>query len=65
MQATLAELHRETDRVIRPVIHDGQKLILTDQGEACAEIIPIAKMDRKAALAALRAIGPVVLPARK
>lgn len=65
MRATLAQLHRETDKVVHPVIHDGQKVILTDEGEACAEIIPIPKVDRKAALAILRSIGPVELPPRK
>jgi antitoxin (DNA-binding transcriptional repressor) of toxin-antitoxin stability system len=65
MEASLAELHRDTAKIVRPVIHDGQRLTLTEKGEACAEIIPIQKVDRKAALAALRSIGPVDLPARK
>lgn len=64
MQATLTELRRETTKVIRPVIHGGEVLTLTEHGEPCAQIIPLPKVDRLAALAALRAIGPVTLPER-
>lgn len=65
MRATLTDLYRETAKVVYPVIHDGQKLTLTDKGEDCAEIVPIPKVDRKAALAVLRSIGPVTMPPRK
>jgi antitoxin (DNA-binding transcriptional repressor) of toxin-antitoxin stability system len=40
MQATLSELHRETRRVVRPVIHGGQEVVLTDFGRPVARIIP-------------------------
>ncbi len=50
---------------MRKVIHGGQKLIITEQGEPAAEIVPLPRIDRKAALAALQAIGPVSLPPRK
>jgi prevent-host-death family protein len=65
MQATLTELRRETSKVIRPVINGGEILTLTEHGQPCAKIIPVPKVDRLAALAALRAIGPVTLPKRK
>ena len=40
MQATLSELHRETRRVVRPVIHGGEEVILTDFGKPVARIVP-------------------------
>lgn len=40
MQATLSELHRETRRVVRPVIHGGQEVVLTDFGKPVARIVP-------------------------
>jgi len=47
------------------VIHGGKKVVITRHGKECAEIRPMGKFDRKAALEALRAIGPVNLPPRK
>jgi len=64
MNATLTELKRDASNVVRPVIHGGQKVTLTEHGKEVAQIIP-RKVDRQAALAALRAIGPVDLPSRK
>ncbi len=40
MQATLSELHRETRRIVRPVIHAGEEVILTDFGKPVARIVP-------------------------
>jgi len=40
MKATLSELHRETRRVVRPVIHGGEEVVLTDFGRPVARIIP-------------------------
>ena len=40
MKATLSELHRETRRIIRPVIHAGTEVILTDFGKPVARIVP-------------------------
>jgi antitoxin (DNA-binding transcriptional repressor) of toxin-antitoxin stability system len=40
MQATLSELHRETRKVVRPVIHNGQEVVLTDFGRPVAKIVP-------------------------
>ena len=40
MQATLSELHRETRRIVRPVIHGGEEVILTDFGRPVARIVP-------------------------
>jgi len=40
MKATLSELHRETRRIIRPVIHAGAEVILTDFGKPVARIVP-------------------------
>ena len=65
MQASLTELRRETSKVIRPVIHRGEVLTLTEHVQPCAKIMPVPKVDRLAALAALRAIGPVPLPERQ
>jgi prevent-host-death family protein len=65
MKATLTELHRDTAKLVRPVIHDGRKLTLTDRGEPCAQIVPVSKVDRKAALTSLRSIGSVAMPKRK
>jgi antitoxin (DNA-binding transcriptional repressor) of toxin-antitoxin stability system len=40
MKATLSELHRETRRIVRPVIHGGEEVILTDFGKPVARIGP-------------------------
>lgn len=65
MKATLTELRRETSRVLRPVIHAGKTVTLTEHGEDVAEITPKHPADRLRALELLRAIGPLDLPARK
>jgi len=65
VKATLTELQREPGRVVRPVIHGGHKLTVTAHGQPCAEIVPLPRIDRDAALKLLREIGPVELPARE
>jgi prevent-host-death family protein len=65
VKATLTELRRQTSKVVRPVIHNGKKVTLTEHGESCAEIIPLRKIDRRAACEALLAIGPVEFLPRK
>ncbi|GAB4181327.1 MAG: hypothetical protein Fur0032_22360 [Terrimicrobiaceae bacterium] len=40
MYATLSELHRETRRIVRPVIHAGEEVTLTDFGKPVARIVP-------------------------
>jgi prevent-host-death family protein len=65
VNATLTELRRQTAKVIRPVIHNGQKVTLTEHGQECAEIVPLPKIDRRAACQALLAIGPVEFLPRK
>ncbi len=40
MHATLSQLHRETRRIVRPVIHGGEEVILTDFGKPVARIVP-------------------------
>ncbi len=40
MQATLSQLHRETRRIVRPVIHGGAEVVLTDFGKPVARIVP-------------------------
>jgi antitoxin (DNA-binding transcriptional repressor) of toxin-antitoxin stability system len=40
MKATLSELHRETRRIARPVIHGGEEVILTDFEKPVARIVP-------------------------
>ena len=65
VKATLTELHRKPGKLVRPVIHGQQKLTITEHGRPCIEIVPIPQIDRKAALAALRAIGDVPFRSRK
>jgi prevent-host-death family protein len=65
MEATLTKLRRDTSKVVRPVIHGGEKLTLTQHGQPCAEIIPLRKIDRRAACQALMAIGPLEFLPRK
>ena len=33
MRATLSQLHRETRRIVRPVIHGGDEVVITDFGK--------------------------------
>lgn len=65
MKATLTQLRRDTTKVVRPVIHGGEKLTLTEHGEPCAEIVPLQKIDRRKACEDLMAIGPVKFLPRK
>ena len=65
MKATLTELQRKPGKLVRPVIHGGEKLTVTAHGQPCAEIVPLPRIDRDGALRLLREIGPVELPPRK
>lgn len=65
MKATLTELRRQTSKTVRPVIHGGQKVTLTEHDDKCAEIVPLRRIDRRAACEALMAIGPVEFLPRK
>lgn len=65
MQATLTELRRETSRILGPVIHASQKVLITEHGRKIAAIVPISEPDRKRALQMLTAIGPVEMPNRR
>jgi len=65
VKATLTQLRRDAAKVVRPVIHGGEKLTLTEHGQPCAEIIPLRKIDRRAACEDLMAIGPVEFLPRK
>jgi prevent-host-death family protein len=65
VKATLAQLRRDTAKVVRSVIRGGEKLTLTERGRPCAEIIPWRKIDRRAACQDLLAIGPVEFLPRK
>jgi antitoxin (DNA-binding transcriptional repressor) of toxin-antitoxin stability system len=65
VKATLIQLQRDAEKVVRPVIHNGEKLTLTEHGQPCAEIIPLRKIDRQAACRDLMAIGPVEFLPRK
>jgi prevent-host-death family protein len=64
MQATLTELRRETGKIIRAAQH-GTEVVLTEHGEARLKLTAIKPLDRKAAAAALKAIGPVEFLPRK
>ena len=65
VKATLAQLRQDTAKVVRPVIHRGEKLTLTGHGQPCAKRIPLRKIDRRAACQDLIAIGPVEFLPRK
>ena len=65
MTATLTELRRDTSKVVRPAIHAGQTVVLTEHGEPCAKIVPVRKIDRKALCELIRSMGHIDLPARK
>jgi prevent-host-death family protein len=64
MTATLTELRRDTSRVMRSADKGGE-IILTEHGEPRYRIKAVKRVDRKAAAAALRAIGPVEFLPRK
>lgn len=40
MRATLSQLHRETRRVVRLVIHGGEEVVLKNFGKPVARIVP-------------------------
>lgn len=65
MEATLTQLRRQTRKVLRPVLQGARRVILTEHGEAVAEISPKSPPDRIRALELLRAIGPVKLAVRR
>jgi prevent-host-death family protein len=65
MRATLTELRRDTSNVVRPAIHAGQTVVLTEHGEPCAKIVPLRKVDRRRLVELIRSMGPIELPARK
>lgn len=64
MRATLTELRRETGRIIRAA-EKGADVILTEHGQPRLKLSPVKVLDRKAAAAALKAIGPVDFLPRK
>ena len=41
MKASVSELHRDTEKLLQPVIHEGKTLIITKEGAPCAKIVPI------------------------
>ena len=66
MKATLAELCRDTVKLMKPVIDSQKTLVITDGGAARAKIVPLPKKpDRKRALAILRSMAGLELPSRK
>ncbi len=64
MRATLTELRRETGRIIRAA-EKGARVILTEHGEPRLTLSAVKPIDRKAAAAALKAIGPVDIRPRR
>ena len=64
VEATLTELRRDTSRITRAA-DNGQEVILTEHGQPRYRLEPIKPLDRKAAAAALKAIGPVDFLPRK
>jgi len=65
MTAKLTELKRKPGTMDRSVSHGKWKLTITEHGQPCVQMLPISKINRKQALATLRAIGPVPMPRRK
>jgi antitoxin (DNA-binding transcriptional repressor) of toxin-antitoxin stability system len=65
VKTKLAQLRRDTAKVVRPAIRGGEKLTLPGRGQPCAKIIPLPKIDRRAACQDLMAIGPVKFLPRK
>jgi antitoxin (DNA-binding transcriptional repressor) of toxin-antitoxin stability system len=45
MHATLSQLHCETRRIVRPVIHGGEEVVITDFGKPVARIVPYMQTD--------------------
>ena len=39
MHATLSQLHRETRRIVRPVIHGSEEVVIIDFGKPVARIV--------------------------
>ncbi|MDW8308400.1 MAG: type II toxin-antitoxin system prevent-host-death family antitoxin [Verrucomicrobiales bacterium] len=64
VEATMTQLRRNASRLVRRALR-GDKVRVTARGEPRVELVPVRRIDRKAALRALRAIGPVALPTRK
>ena len=66
MEATLTELRRETTKVVRPAMHGGEEVTITEHGEAKFKIVPVSPpVDYKQACKDLMAIGPVDFVPRK
>ena len=66
MEATLTELRRETTKVVRPAMHGGEEVTITEHGQPMFKIVPVRPaLDRKKACEALIAIGPVDFVPRK
>jgi antitoxin (DNA-binding transcriptional repressor) of toxin-antitoxin stability system len=66
VKATVAELHRDTDKLVKPIVNGRKVLVLTEKGEPRAMLVPLpAKADRKKALAILRSMRGLRLPPRR
>lgn len=66
MEATLTELRRETTKVVRPAMHGGKEVTITEHGQPMFKIVPVhPPLDRQKALRDLMAIGPVEFLPRK
>jgi len=66
VKATVAELHRETERLVKPVVNGHKTLVIVEQGEARAKVVPLpTRANRKKALAILRSMRGLELPPRK
>jgi antitoxin (DNA-binding transcriptional repressor) of toxin-antitoxin stability system len=65
VKAILAQLQRDTAKVVRRVNHGGDKPTLAHRDAECARIVPRRKVDRKKLLEMLRDLGPIDLPSRK
>ena len=41
VEATLTELRRETTKVVRPAMHGGEEITITEHGQAMFKIVPV------------------------
>lgn len=66
MEATLTDLRRDTTKVVRPAMHGGEEVTITEHGQPVFKVVPVRPpVDRQQALKDLIAIGPVEFLPRK
>jgi len=64
VNSTVTEPYKKPGKLVRSATHGKKNLTITEHQTPLVEIASSPRIDRKAALEALRAIGPVRLPSR-